>query len=172
MNIRLDRDEFQKRAVGHLLNRYLTLYAAALVLLGVAAAGLSRGTYAALALLAVTSVGNGAITRMMRQRPSQIILTRNLLVAFNYLFYIPLVYLLWPRWRAVWILLMLSMINVAIFEDRKTTAGTAGLFSIVLLYTAWVRGAHTVPLACEVLIYIVSLWTAGLLINRLYNPKN
>ena len=171
MTNRPGREEFQQRAVGYLINRYLTFYAVVLILLGVAAEGKTPVSGLALGILAVTTAGNWILTTMMRRKASQIVLIRNVRIAFNYLFNIPLVYLLWPSWPPVWMLLMLSMVNVAIFEDIKTTAGTAGLFTIVLAYVHYMRGDHTAPQLLQTAVYAVTLWTAGLLINRIYHPN-
>ncbi len=157
----------QPRTYAQSVTRYLTPFALLLVLMGAVAVGFNRATIVAIALIGMTSVTNYAMIRLMARPGVNFTTLRNFRIAFNYLFNIPLVYLLWPFWKPVWMLLLLSISSVATFEDRKTTTGTAALFTVVLFCIQFLRGSHAWATYCETFTYAASIWTVGLLINQL-----
>jgi hypothetical protein len=165
--------EETKLMIAGMIDVYLTPYAIVLVVMGAVSSGLHRATEAALGIVVFTSLANAAFMVWMRRRPSKAVLIRHLRIGFNYCFNIILLYLLWPYWRPIWMLFLLSIVAIGIFEDRRSTASTAGMFTVIILFVHHLRGGdQSWSAQCEVIMFLVTIWTAGLLINRLTHGKN
>ena len=159
----------KSQSISHVINRYLTPYAIFLVVMATISSGLHKATALSLAIVVITGIGNPILLKLMRRHPAKATFIRNFRISFNYFFNITLVGLLWPYWTPIWVLLLLSISTVAIFEDRKNTIATAGLFTLVMVVVLFIRGGGGKDWSstCEMLTYIASIWVASLLINRL-----
>jgi hypothetical protein len=160
------RAEDRAQELARAMTFHFTPFVVFLVALGAWSSGFRGEALAALVMVLITAGANYAVLELMRRQPGKLRFIRSLRVAVNYLFNIPIVYLLWPYWPPAWMLLLPSIVAVALFEDRRTTAGTAALFSFVLLFVHYARGMASAATAAETVMYIASLWTVGLLINR------
>jgi len=157
------------QTISRIINRHLTPYAIFLVVMAALASGLHKATEISLGIVVFTGIGNVVFINLMHRRPAKLAVIRNVRIAFNYFFNIVIVGLLWPYWPPIWLLLLLSISTIAIFEDRKNTVATAVLFTMVMFLILYVRGGgyENWISACEMLAYIVSILTASLLINSL-----
>lgn len=164
-------DPAKARGIARIINWYLTPFALLIVALSAAASGLHRATELAIGIAVITGIMNPVFIKLMQRYPAKTALIRNTRIAFNYFCNIGIVALLWPFWKPVWILLLLSISAIGIFEDRQTTAVTAAMFTLVLAVIHFLRGVPTLPAAMETLVYCASLWTAGLLINHLVHAE-
>ena len=163
--------ESKAREVGAAFNRFLTPFAVAVVAMAAIAHGLTLATKAALSIAVFTGLGNVAMARLAQQRPETLSWLRNFRIGFNYSFNIALAWILWPYWKPVWLLYLLSIAAVASFEDRKATMATAAMFSLILGSVHFARGDGSWAEGCETLIYLAALWSTGLLINRVVHGR-
>jgi hypothetical protein len=161
-------DSTDARYIGRTIHTYLTPYAIFLVAMAAVATGLNAVTLAALVMVILTWIGNVLFVNYYLKRfPGKTGLIRMIRIGFNYAFNIFIVWLLWPLWPPIWMLLLLSICTIAIFEDRRTTAITAALFTSVLITIQISHGDYLWPSMCELITRIITVWVAGMLINRL-----
>ena len=165
-------DPERARAIGRIINWYLTPFAVLLVTMAAVSTGLHKATITALCISAITGIGNPVFVSVMRRHAARSAALRNLRIGFNYFFNIYLIYVLWPFWRPSWLLLLLSISAVGIFDTWLNTLMTASMFSLVLVVAEFLRGPGTWTGACEVMAYVAALWTAGLCINHLTHPES
>lgn len=163
----MKNDSSRAISISREINSFLTPYAVFLVVMAAVSAGLNVATKTALAIVIFTGIGNVVVVNIMRRNPTKLKLLYYTRLSVNYFFNICIVGLLWVAWPPIWMLLLLSICTVAIFEDRKTTVIIASLFTIVLSFVQFARGEYTWSSSCELIARIVTIWTAGLLINRL-----
>jgi len=89
-------DPERARAIGRIINWYLTPFAVLLVALAAISTGLHKATITALCISTITGIGNPVFVSMMRRHPARSAALRNLRIGFNYFFNIYLIYVLWP----------------------------------------------------------------------------
>jgi phosphotransferase system glucose/maltose/N-acetylglucosamine-specific IIC component len=160
-------DTHEAVSISRKINLYLTPYAVFLVVMAAVSVGFNVATDAALAIVVFTGISNIVLVDIMRRYPEKLKLLYYTRLSFNYFFNICIVGLLWPIWPPIWMLLLLSICTVGIFEDRRTTVIIASLFTIVLSFVQYHHDEYSWISICELITRIVTIWTAGLLINRL-----
>lgn len=151
-----------------LVNRYMTPFAALLVL---CAAFLSRAprksAAAAVAILAVASAMNFATQRLIARLPERAVLVRNTRVVANYVLDLALIWLFLPYWPMIWMLFLLTMVAVGAYEEKRTLIQHAALLTVMLVLVSYGRGAAGLEAWGEVGARVATLWVAGLFTNRL-----
>lgn len=121
----------------------------------------------AIGIVFFTCWGNLASLYLLDRFPSRAIAIRNGRVVFNYLFNLGLIYLLLPYWRPIWILLLLTILAVAVYETRESTIVHAALFTFMLFFVAFLHGLVHGKLLGELIQYAATIWFAGLFVNKL-----
>ena len=148
--------------------RFLTPFAILLVLVGDIFADPSpRALQLSIAIVLVTTLGNVAASIYMNRNPKEYLLIRKTRVAVNYAFNIALIYLMLPYWTPIWMLFLLTIIAVGVYENRETTVIHATLFTVVLFMIAFQRGLLNGNFTYELAAYAIAIWFVGLFVNGL-----
>lgn len=151
-----------------LVFRFMAPFAVALVLLGVVFGRPGpRASIAAVSIVFLTAVANLGFVKVLDKFPERAVQIRKARVGFNYAFNLCLIYLLLPYWHPIWMLLLLTMIAVGIYEDQEATFTHAALFTAMLFYVASRRQLLQGVFIGEVGTYCLTLWVVGLFVNRL-----
>ncbi|MBI4678685.1 MAG: hypothetical protein HY748_13990 [Elusimicrobia bacterium] len=152
----------------NLVNRYMTPFAALLVL---SAAFLSstpgKVSAAAVLILAVAWAMNFATPRFIARFPERTEVIRNARVVVNYVFDLALIWIFLPYWPSIWLLFLLTIIAVGAYEDKKTVVQHAVLLTAMLCIVSFGRGACTLAQWGDVGVRAAALWFTGLFTNRL-----
>ena len=161
-------DQKKNVAVMKLVMLFMTPFAVGLVLMGLAFGRPGPEISAlAVAIVLATSLGNLYAVHLLSRYPSRALVIRNARVGFNYAFNLWLIFILLPTWKPIWMLFLLTIIAVAVYEDRQATVVHAALFTFMLFYAAFkldlLKGVFFGELAMEA----ATIWFVGLFLNRL-----
>ncbi|MBI5881485.1 MAG: hypothetical protein HZB91_00040 [Elusimicrobia bacterium] len=151
-----------------LVNRYMTPFAAILVLTAAfLSAAPAKASAAAVLLLAAASVINFMTHRLVARLPEKAESIRRGRVVVNYVFDLALIWIFLPYWPSIWMLFLLTVIAVGAYEDQKTTIQHAVLLTVMLFFASYGRGAHGWAGWGEVAVRAAALWFTGIFTNRL-----
>jgi hypothetical protein len=151
-----------------LVSRYMTPYAALLVLMGLYFGRPPKiEMWLTLGILAVSLAVNLGSMIGLEKAPAQAPLIRDLRVAINVVCNFWLIFILLPYWPEIWMLLLLVVIALSVYESRKKTFRYCCAFSCLLVFIAYLKGLTTGVRLGQVLIYAATLVCVGLFINRL-----
>lgn len=151
-----------------LVNRFLTPFAAFLVLSGVVlAVPRGRDAWLSLAILAVTASLNMATLRWASARPDHLQMIRQLRLVANHFLNVWLIWLMLPHWGLIWLLFLLTMIAVGTYEGWRETLSHAVLMGGLLAVVSYMRGIVGMAAWGQVAVQAATLACVGLFTNRL-----
>lgn len=146
----------------------MTPYAVGLVLMGLIF-GYPTAAHAhwSIGILIVSILVNlGAIVGL-EKIPLRSSLIRDLRVGINTVCNFWLIALLLPYWPEIWMLLLLMVIALAVYDSWEATLSYCCAFSAMLILIAYLKGMATGLALGKTLIHAVTLIVIGLFINRL-----
>jgi hypothetical protein len=120
-----------------------------------------------LGILVVSIVVNLGAMVGLEKIPVQASLIRDLRVAINVICNLWLIYILLPYWPAIWMLLLLMIIALAIYDSREAALFYCCAFSGLLIFIAYLKGMTQGIRLGQTLMNAVTLVFVGLFINRL-----
>ena len=151
-----------------IVNWFMTPFALVLVMMGIYFGKPDLGSMRlAVVIVMFTCWANVASLYVLEKHPSRMELIRKTRVVANYLFNLGLLYLLLPVWKPIWMLLLLTILAVAIYETREGTIVHAALFTFMLLFVGSLRGMLKGAVLGELIMYAATIWFAGLFVNAL-----
>ncbi|MBI5208437.1 MAG: hypothetical protein HY927_00525 [Elusimicrobia bacterium] len=169
MKSELDTTEHEKSMlmVG-LVNRYMTPFAAILVLSGAALSPVPmKASAAACAILVLTWVMNNATHRLVARYPEKMTAIRDGRVVANYIIDLGLIWLFMPYWPSIWLLFLLTIIAIGAYEEKRTVIQHAALLTAMLFIVSYARGVGSLTHWGDVGVRCATLWFTGLFTNRL-----
>jgi hypothetical protein len=121
----------------------------------------------AIAIITITAFINFMSAALIKRYPSKASLIRNWRVSINYSFNVWLIYMLFPYWSEIWMLLLLMVITVAIYDSLEATCIYCFGFGFVLLYIAYLQNQFAGLQLGQTLMHVATLALMGPFINRL-----
>lgn len=151
-----------------MLNRYFTPFALALILAAVYFSEPEpRATKTALAVLVADVLLNWWIARNQYRWAAWATRLRRLQVWLNFIWAVPLFYLLYPYWAPMWLLFVMAPTAAALTANRRETTLCSGVSALAMLALYWARQplegvALGMALSHAAFIVIFSLFVHGL----------
>jgi len=153
-----------------LVSWYMTPYAAFLVLMGLYFGRPPRiEQWLTLGILAVTlTINIGSMVGLLRD-PARAALIRDLRVAINIACNFWLIYILLPYWPEIWLLLLLVVIALAVYDTPETTVFFSYAFACLLLVVGYLRDLMFGVQSGTILIDAATLVFIGIFVSQLIN---
>jgi hypothetical protein len=151
-----------------LVGQYLTPYAALLVIMGLVFGHPPKFEAALAAGIFVISmiVNIGALVGLEKQ-PAKSTLIRDIRIGINIVCNFWLIYLLLPYWSEIWMLWLLVVIALAIYDAPETTIFYSYAFACLLIMIAYLRDlTYGMPLGL-VLMDVATLVFIGTFVSQL-----
>lgn len=153
-----------------LVSRYMTPYAALLVLFGVYFGSLPKiDQWLTLAILAISLAVNLSSMVGLEKVPAQASLIRDVRVGINIVANFWLIYILMPYWPDIWMLLLLVVIALAVYDTPETTVFFSYAFACLLLVVAYLRSVPPGIQLGTILMDAATLVFIGIFISQLIN---
>lgn len=151
-----------------LLNRYFFPYAAFLILTAIYCVEPDRRTTAlSVGVLLVSAAVNHWFVRYSYRIVRWTRFLRAAQVWLNYVWSVPLVYLLGGWWAPMWLLLAMAPATAAMFQSRRQTLLTAMLSALTLLALYWYRGVEGPVAWGQALVHASFIIVFSMLIHSL-----
>lgn len=151
-----------------LVSWYMTPYAVLLVVMGlifghppIMEARLT------VAILVLSILVNLSAMVGLHKAPGYSALIRDLRVGINIVCNFWLIYILLPYWPEIWMLLLLVVIALSVYDSREATFLYCCAFGCLLIFVAYMKGIMIGVRMGQVFLYALTLLFVGLFINRL-----
>lgn len=158
----------QHLTIMRLMTYYLNPCTLLLVIMGILfASEPPEITYMALILAIITTIFNFMTLAYALKKPNTFKSVQLVRVIFNYLVNVLLVFILYPYWQPIWLILLLTLMGISAITSRANTLANAVFMSIMLLWVLYQRDLLHGAALGQGLTYVILFFLASLFINHI-----